>query len=120
MTHVTLLARINAGSGKFPFVTVKFSKNHRPVVVENSTYYLRRSNGDRTPIIVRKDLEAAFAAMLNFDKQGSANGFAARAAVRPIAASRPSIAEAAETYINRSKEKSPKTISFSPHPQRES
>jgi len=27
MAHYTLIARINAGNGKFPFVNVQFSKN---------------------------------------------------------------------------------------------
>ncbi len=27
MAHCTLIARINAGDGKFPFVSVQFSKN---------------------------------------------------------------------------------------------
>ena len=34
MVHYTLIARINAGGGKFPFINVQFSKNHRPVPIE--------------------------------------------------------------------------------------
>jgi len=45
MAHYTLIARINAGNGKFPFVKVQFSKNHRPIPIEGATYYLRPSNG---------------------------------------------------------------------------
>src|SRR5260370_3686663 len=51
MSHYTVVARINAGDGKFPFVKVQFSKNHRPVPIEGATYYLRPSScGKRTPI----------------------------------------------------------------------
>ncbi len=51
MAHYTVVARINAGDGKFPFVKVQFSKNHRPVPIEGATYYLRPSScGKRTPI----------------------------------------------------------------------
>ncbi len=38
MAHYTLIARINAGDGKFPYVNVQFSKNHRPVPIEGATY----------------------------------------------------------------------------------
>jgi hypothetical protein len=30
MAHYTLIARINASTGKVPFVNTQFSKNHRP------------------------------------------------------------------------------------------
>ena len=51
MAHFTLIARINAGDGKFPYVNVQFSKNHRPIPIEGATYYLRPANrGRRTPI----------------------------------------------------------------------
>jgi hypothetical protein len=43
MAHITLIARINDGSGKLPFVKVEFSKNHRPIAIEGGTYYLRPS-----------------------------------------------------------------------------
>ena len=39
MAHYTLIARINAGDGKFPFVNVQFSKNHRPIPIEGATYF---------------------------------------------------------------------------------
>ena len=38
MAHYTLIARINAGDGKFPFVNVQFSKNHRPIPIERATH----------------------------------------------------------------------------------
>ncbi len=57
MAHYTLIARINAGDGKFPFVNVQFSKNHRPIPIEGATYYLRPSNGGkRTPVRIGKDV----------------------------------------------------------------
>jgi hypothetical protein len=31
VAHYTLIARINAGDGKFPFGNVQFSRNHRPI-----------------------------------------------------------------------------------------
>jgi hypothetical protein len=50
MAHYTLIARINTGDGRFPFVNVQFSKNHRPTPIEGATYYLRpTSGGKRTP-----------------------------------------------------------------------
>ena len=67
MRHYTLIARINAGGGKFPFVNVQFTKNHRPIPIEGATYYLRRSGGTRTPLKIGKDLAAAHAALLNMD-----------------------------------------------------
>ena len=60
MAHHTLIARINAGNGKFPFVNVQFSKNHRPIPIKGATYYLRPSNcGKRTPIRLGKDVAVA-------------------------------------------------------------
>jgi hypothetical protein len=51
MAHHTLIARINAGGGKFPYVSVQFSKNHRPIPIEGATYYLRPGKrGRRTPL----------------------------------------------------------------------
>jgi len=41
MAHYTLIARINAGDGEFPYVNAQFSKNHRPIPIEGTTYYLR-------------------------------------------------------------------------------
>jgi hypothetical protein len=37
MAHYTLIARINAGNGKFPFVNVQFSKTHRPIPIEGQS-----------------------------------------------------------------------------------
>ncbi|HKV63386.1 MAG TPA: hypothetical protein VJO16_15860, partial [Candidatus Acidoferrum sp.] len=65
MAHYTLVARIDAGDGKFPFVSVQFSKSHRPISIEGATYYLRPSGGKRTPIRIGKDLTAAHSALLN-------------------------------------------------------
>jgi hypothetical protein len=31
MAHYTLIALINVGSGRFPFVNVQFTKTHRPI-----------------------------------------------------------------------------------------
>jgi hypothetical protein len=31
MAHYALIARINAGNGRFPFVNVQFTKTHRPI-----------------------------------------------------------------------------------------
>jgi hypothetical protein len=65
MAHFTLMARINAGNGKFPLVKVEFSKNHLPIPVEGATYYLRPSCGNRNPIPVGKDVTAAYTALIN-------------------------------------------------------
>jgi len=67
MAHYTLIARINAGNGRFPFVNVQFRKAHRPIPIAGATYYLRRSGGARTPIRIGKDLAAAHAALLHMD-----------------------------------------------------
>jgi hypothetical protein len=67
MAHYTLIARINAGDGKFPFVNVQFSKSHRPIPIEGATYYLRPSGGKRTPIRIGKDLATAHSALLNVE-----------------------------------------------------
>jgi hypothetical protein len=66
MPNYTLVARINAGNGKFPFVNVQFSKNHRPIPINGATYYLRPcSEGKRTPIRIGRDLTMAHAALLD-------------------------------------------------------
>jgi len=39
VANYALIARINAGDGKFPFVSGQFSKNHRPIPIEATTYY---------------------------------------------------------------------------------
>jgi len=39
MARYTLIARINVGDGRFPFVNVQLSKNHRPIPIEGATYY---------------------------------------------------------------------------------
>jgi integrase len=114
MAHYTLIARINAGNGKFPFVNVKFSKNHRPIPIEGATYYLRPSNsGKRTPIRIGKDVAAAHTALINLDygqqhKRPNvvrANPPSMLAATTP----RKTLVEAAREYIERSKQKSRRT-----------
>jgi hypothetical protein len=68
MAHYTLIARINAGDGKFSFVNVQFSKNHRPIPIEGATYYLRPSTcGKRTPIKIGKDVGVAHTALIQME-----------------------------------------------------
>jgi integrase len=115
MAHYTLIARINAGDGKFPYVNVQFSRNHRPIPIEGATYYLRPgSRGRRTPIRIGKDLNAAIAALLNMENSKAPNIVAAlpttRASAAPAAVPRKTVAEAAREYIERSKQKSRKTF----------
>ena len=38
MAHYSLIARIKSSDGKFPFINVQFSKNHRPIPIEGATY----------------------------------------------------------------------------------
>jgi hypothetical protein len=65
MAHYTLIARINAGDGKFPFVSVQFLKNHRPIPTEGATYYLRPTSGHkRTPIKIGKDISLAYTGLI--------------------------------------------------------
>ena len=74
MAHYTLIARTNAGDGKFPFVNVQFSKNHRPIPIEGATYYLRPSStGKRTPIKIGKDVAVAHAALIRMGKANPSN-----------------------------------------------
>jgi hypothetical protein len=114
MAHYSLIARINAGNGKFPFVNVQFTKNHRPIPIEGATYYLRRSGGSRTPIRIGNDLASAHNALLNMDDRETPNEYGAvilRASPNiPVGSDRKTIAEAATEYIDRSKQKSRKTF----------
>jgi site-specific recombinase XerD len=115
MAHYTLIARINAGDGKFPYINVQFSKNHRPIPIEGATYYLRPgSRGRRTPIRIGKDLNAAFAALLNNEDCKAGNNIAVlpalSASLAPATAPRKTIAEAAREYIERSSQKARKTF----------
>ncbi len=94
---------------------MQFSKNHRPIPIEGATYYLRPgSRGRRTPIRIGKDLNAAFAALLNVEDCKALNNIAVlpavRASVVPATAPRKTIAEAAREYIERSSQKSRKTF----------
>ena len=114
MVHYTLIARINASDGKFPFVNVQFSKNHRPIPIEGATYYLRPSNGGkRTPIRIGKDLGVAHTALIGMDY---GQPFEAPTAVHadppstvPSTIARKTVGGAAREYIERSKQKSRKT-----------
>jgi integrase len=114
MARYTLIARINAGNGKFPFVNVQFSKNHRPIPIEGATYYLRPSNsGKRTPIHIGKDVAVAHTALITMD-YGQQHKRPNVVRVDPpsmLAAttSPKTLVEAAREYIERSKQKSRKT-----------
>ena len=115
MAHYTLIARINAGDGKFPFVNVQFSRNHPPLPIEGATYYLRPGNrGSRTPIGIGKDLNAASAALLKMGDCKALNNVAVlptvRASVVPATVPRKTIAEAAREYSECSTQKSHKTF----------
>jgi integrase len=114
MAHYTLIARINAGDGKFPFVNVRFSKNHRPIAIDGATYYLRPTNsGKRTPIPVGTDVAVAHTALINMDSGRPVERPAMVAANPPSSTRtivpRKTVQQAAREYIERSKEKSRKT-----------
>ncbi len=112
MAHYTLIARINAGNGKFPFVNVQFSKSHRPIPIEGATYYLRpTSSGKRTPIHVGKDVATAQTALIKFENGQEREPSSRVQADRhtPAAIPRKTVREAAREYIERSKQKSRKT-----------
>src|SRR6267154_5470887 len=111
MAHYTLIARINAGDGKFPFISVQFSKNHRPLPIEGATYYLRPSHGDkRTPMKIGKDISLAHTAMIRMEDGRSLHTLAmlCEKPQSPVPAAPPckTVAEAAREYIERSKQKS--------------
>ena len=114
MAHYTLMARVNAGNGKFPFGKVLFSKNHRPIPIDGATYYLRPSNsGSRTPIRMGKDIAVAHTALVNMGhgqlcKRPDVVGTdppLRLAATMP----RKTLVAAAREYIERSKQESRKT-----------
>ena len=113
MAHYTLIARVNIGNGKFPFLNVQFSKTYRPIPIEGATYYLRPSGGKRTPIRVGKDLTAAHIALMNMDERKPPGNIAMLPAGRPpivsAAAYSKTLVEVAREYIERSKQKSRKT-----------
>ena len=113
MAHYTLIARINAGDGKFPFVNVQFSKTHRPISIEGATYYLRPGGGNRTPIRIGKDLTVAHTALLNAEDCKTPNHIVVMHTNRPSifldSGARKTVSEAARDYIERSKQKSHKT-----------
>src|SRR5260370_17114861 len=106
MPHYTLIARINAGDGKFPFVKVQFTKNHRPIPIDGATYYLRPGNrGSRTPIRIGKDLNAAMAALLNVENYKGPNNIVGlpigRAAATPDPGFPKTAAQTTPEYITR-------------------
>lgn len=114
MAHYTLIARINTGDGRFPFVNVQFSKNHRPTPIEGATYYLRPSSGGkRTPIKIGKDVGAAHTALIRMENgrplECVAESYAAPPHSIPTYAPRKRVIEAAREYIERSRQKSRKT-----------
>jgi integrase/recombinase XerD len=113
MAHFTLIARINAGGGKFPFVAVHFSKNHRPIPIEGATYYVRPTSGDRKPIKIGKDVTAAYTALINVENGKPLDSLALRPETRPpvvrTATPRKTLQEAAAEYLGRSEQKSHKT-----------
>ena len=114
MAHYTLIARINAGDGKFPFVNVRFSKNHRPIPIEGATYYLRPStSGKRTPFKIGKDVTMAHTALIRMEDgqplERNAALHAAPTSSIAAAAPRRRVADAAREYIERSKQKSRRT-----------
>lgn len=114
MANYTLIARINVGNGKFPFVNVQFSKNHRPIPIEGATYYLRpTSRGRRTPIRIGKDVALAHTAMINMDCGRPFESPAMPESNPPSAVTgtlcRKTVEEAAREYIQRSKQKAHKT-----------
>ncbi|MFZ1033636.1 MAG: site-specific integrase [Candidatus Acidiferrales bacterium] len=114
MAHYTLIARINAGNGKFPFVNVQFSKNHRPIPIEGATYYLRpTSRAKRTPIRIGKDVAVAHTAMIKMDDGRPLERPAVREAhpSSEVASTAPrkTVEDSAREYIQRSKQKARKT-----------
>lgn len=113
MGHFTLIGRINAGDGKFPFVTVQFSKNHRPIPIEGATYYLRPTSGNRKPTRIGKDVTAAYTALINTEDGKPLDSIAQRPAAQPsvILSTAPgkTVEEAVAEYIDRSEQKAHKT-----------
>jgi hypothetical protein len=113
MAHYTLIARINAGNGRFLFVNVQFTKTHRPIPIAAATYYLRRSGGAHTPIRIGKDLAAAHAALLHMDDREVPNKVRevtlGTPSNEPVSSQRKTVVDEAREYLERSKQKSRKT-----------
>jgi integrase len=114
MARYTLIARIDAGDGKFPFVNVQFSKNHRPIPIEGATYYVcPTTGGKRTPIKIGKDVAMAHTALIRMEggqplEQNAALHAGPTSSIA-TAAPRKWVAETAREYIERSKQKSRRT-----------
>jgi hypothetical protein len=102
VAHITLIARINDGSGKFPFVKVEFSKNHRPIAIEGGTYCLCPSCGNRTPIHVGRDIDVAYAALLN-NESGKIVVPSIQAERSAETTARKTVRQAADEYIEQSR-----------------
>jgi hypothetical protein len=114
MAHHTLVARINSGDGKFPFVNVQFSRNHRPIPIENATYYLRPSSGEkRTPIRIGKDVGAVHTTLIRIGNgeriEEISSPLSGRRFENPKEIRRKTVVEVAREYVERSKQKSRKT-----------
>jgi len=114
MAHYTLIARINAGDGKFPFVNVQFSKNHRPIPIEGATYYLRPSNSfKRKPIRIGKDLGVAHTALIGMDYgqpfEAPTAAHADPPSTVPSTTARKTVGDAAREYIERSSKQKSRT-----------
>jgi integrase len=114
MARFTLIARINTGDGKFPFVNVQFSKSHRPIPIKGATYYLRPTGrGKRTPIRIGKDIHVAHTALFQMENgqafASAAGPYPAPRQKAPTHAPRKPIIDAARVYIERSKQKSHRT-----------
>src|SRR6516225_300413 len=112
MASYTLIARVNAGKGRFPFLNVPFSRNHRPIAVPGATYYLRPTGGKRTPIRIGKDVSAAYTALIKMEEGGRfdiASPQLNRNSSNLPTATRNTVEETARKYIERSKQKSHKT-----------
>src|SRR5215469_1328768 len=108
MASYTLIARVNAGNGRFPFLNVPFSKNHRPIAVPGATYYVRPTGGKRTPIRIGKDVSAAYTALIKME-DGERFDVAPTQLNRNSSNLRKTVEETGREYIERSKHKSHKT-----------
>src|SRR5207245_10432014 len=120
MGHYTLIARINAGDGKFPFVNLQFSKKHRPIPIEGELTTSVRATGaavlqsESEKISIRRSQ-----LLLNMEDCKTPNNIAAlpttRASVVPSTVPRKTITEAAREYIERSSQKSRKNLYWLSH-----
>jgi len=89
---------------QIPFVSVQFSKNHRPIPTAGATYYLRPSDGDkRTPIKIGKDISLAQTAIIRMEDGRSLDTSAALRAEPPSSVPatppRKTVAEARPCFV---------------------